>query len=216
MKKYRIRLTALTIVFVLVLIFLNRPYTYSITTPHKPFPRGGVSQSGSIATHYASLRELTASADLIAEVEITGTRGKGPGLPFLGYTAKVADTIAGRSDSEEILLYETAPPETQEGVSFEDRLSYAIGDRHILFLKKGGDSSNDPLYRVSGVYEGRFDIENGAVNAAEAHYGAELAVPAVPGSDPVSAERESYVPGASVEDFKAKIRSLHASVIPNT
>ncbi|WP_172196149.1 hypothetical protein [Saccharibacillus qingshengii] len=54
------------------------------------------------------------------------------------------------------------------------------------------------------------------MNAAEAHYGAELAAPALPGSDPVSTERESYVPGASVEDFKAKIRSLHASVIPNT
>lgn len=212
MRKRQISAAAAAVLFAAGLIFLNQlqtgPAPSSTPTPHKPAAQGGSFQSASIAVSYRSLQELTASADLIAEVEITGTRSKGSSDHFLGYTAAAVDVTEVNSNVQEIVIYGASPPQEQEGVWSEDRVSFEIGAKHFLFLKKGKDPSNNSLYRVSGVYQGIFNVENGTVNALDSGYGAELAAAADESSDPASAAGENYMPGESVADFTAKIRRI--------
>lgn len=212
MKKRRISVSVVLIIFAVVLIFLNQPQANSEKTPNKPASQAGSSQSGSIATAYRSLQELTTSADLIAEVEITGTRDKKPGSHFLGYTAMATDLIEEHANPQEIVIVGASPPQVQEGVWSEDRVSFEIGAKHILFLKKGKDSSNDSLYYISGVHQGRFDIEKGTVKTMDAGYGTVLAEAADQSSASAAAANESYVPDESLTHFKAKIRRLQASL----
>ncbi|WP_172200957.1 hypothetical protein, partial [Saccharibacillus qingshengii] len=224
MKKLILVTAAALVISASTGILVNNHNTNNQETPTNPakveskqVSKGGVSQSTSVANFYGSLEELTNSADLIAEVEITGLHKENPQAEFARYTANVIDVISGNPSQKEIVINALAPLKVEEGVSVEtDDPPFTIGEKNVLFLKKGSDTSIESLYFVSGVYQGRFEIENETVIAVNPDYGKELASEENKGLLAQSTVDEDYIPGENIVDFKAKIQKIDSRACTQT
>lgn len=164
--------------------------------------------SSSLAYSYNSLEALTESADLIAEVEINEIYKEIPKDDLVQYKVSIKDVIKGTTDSDQIILNFDSPALKEGYEVISDNPDIRVGENDILFLKKASDPSVESLYYISGVYQGRFEVIDGAVQAVNPNYGRQLADSQNQAFTSQGDQQPVYIPGESLEDFKKKISDI--------
>lgn len=164
--------------------------------------------SSSLAYSYNSLEALTESADLIAEVEINELYKEIPKDDLVQYKVSIKDVIKGNTDSSQIILNFDSPTLKEGYEVISDNPGIRVGENDILFLKKASDPSLESLYYISGVYQGRFEVIDGTIQAVNPNYGRQLANSQNQSITSQSDQPPVYVPGESIEDFKKKISDI--------
>lgn len=110
-----------------------------------------------IEDHYKSLNQIVNDSDLVAEVKVTGD---GDDITykhasFVTHQLKIRDVVVGNDalENQSIKLLEI-------GLSPSDLNIVKSNSKYLLFLKKYEGPILDNAYVVTGVYQGKFKINN--------------------------------------------------------
>lgn len=145
-----------------------------------------------VETVYESLDSITADSDLVAEVSINSDAKQidYQGAVFVTHELKVKDVIVGEQNlkNETIKLLEV-------GLSPQDLNIVKNNSKYVVFLKKYEGPVTDNAYVVTGVYQGKFKV-----NQDESLEYSGTAV------DGVNLFQGELVKKNKLKDFKVKIK----------
>ncbi|MGD0153731.1 MAG: hypothetical protein ABSC17_08225 [Thermacetogeniaceae bacterium] len=144
---------------------------------------------GSLAKGYVSLQELNNDSDIVAigsfdKIIDSGTLPNTK-LPFTDFAFVPEKILKGSFSGSYILVHQLGGNVTGQGiVDMKEDPLYSIGEKSLLFLKKGTDK-----YYTIGAYQGRFPIRNNKISSLN------YAFPARISATPVD------IPPMSLDDF---------------
>jgi hypothetical protein len=150
--------------------------------------------AGSLAKSYGSLQELKNDADIVAigsfDKVIDSDTLPNTKLPFTDFAFVPEKILKGSFSGSYILVHQLGGNVAGQGiVDMKEDPLYSIGEKSLLFLKKGQDGK----YYALGAYQGRFPIQNNKISSAN------YAFPTRISSSPVD------IPSMSVDDFCKKL-----------
>lgn len=113
--------------------------------------------------NYGRVRELAASADLIAYITIKDMRpDESTVSAHTIYTAEIDELMFGEK-AEQIQIYAIGGVKVEEGVIYEliDDPLMSVGDRYLIFAEKNDDGT----YSVLSGGQGRFVINDDKISS---------------------------------------------------
>lgn len=121
--------------------------------------------SGSTANVYNSAQELYNGADIVAigtfdSVSNTGVLSKTV-IPFTDFSFIPEKVLKGSIDGNNILVHQIGGVTEQGIVDLDEDPLYSVGEKALLFLKKGADGK---CFTV-GAYQGRFPIKDNLISS---------------------------------------------------
>ena len=155
------------------------------TNPHM----AGIISTVSLAYSYNSLQELTEASDLVVEVIVKGIEKEVPKIDSSYYAVHVENTIKGKAEQDIIVKQDGIQTEEEKSGKirvWRDSPLMNIGDQYILFLKK---ATEENTYYIAGEYQGKYKIVEEKVYSVDQ-----------------DKEREAYVNGEGIEEFKEAVQ----------